>query len=478
MSTEKKFNTKHIHTIVMLLFMFGFRYLPPVGQITEVGMQVAGVFIGGIYGWVTMGLLVPSICGLVAIGLTDAISTADFFAKGFGSQTFVLVLGMMILSAFVMEMKLSDVIVQTLLNLKVAKGKPFVTIALFLVAVFAVACVSNSVISAVFFIPFYKTIAKNVSLPQYHRLNNVMITGIALAACLGDIAMPYQNSVIVITSAFTASTGIVFDLGRYTLVAFPFAITIILFYVAVCKFILRVDASALSSVDLSQNKQEVTNRQKLSIVFVLATLLVLVVPNFLPDAWKIAQIFSALGYGGSVLAALFIMSVIYIDGKPLLNIKEVGKGVSWDVVFLIAYFLPIASLLTSDATGIKATLAAVLSPILSGVPAVAVVIVLAVIAAALTNFMNNLVIATVLISTVGALTAFLGDISLSAVALVIMFCCNLAFVLPSACPTNAFCYSHTDLFQFKDQVKHAFSASIFLILYVVIIGFGVFSLIF
>lgn len=469
MSETKKFNTKHIHTIIVLLFMFGFRYLPPVGQITEVGMQVAGVFIGGIYGWVTMGLLVPSICGLVAIGLTDAISTAEFFSKGFGSQTFVLVLGMMILSAFVMEMKLSDVIVQTLLNLKVAKGKPFVTIALFLIAVFAVACVSNSVISALFFIPFYKTIANSVSLPQYHRLNNVMITG---------IAMPYQNSVIVITSAFTASTGIAFDLGRYTLVALPFAITLILFYVVVCKFILRVDASALAQADMSQGKKEVTKRQKLSIIFVLATLLLLVLPNFFPDSWKIAQIFSALGYGGSVLTALFIMSVIYVEGKPLLNIKEVGKGVSWDVVFLIAYFLPIASLLTSDATGIKATLATVLSPILSGIPAVVVVVILAILATTLTNFMNNLVIATILISTVGALAGFLGNISLIAVALVIMFCCNLAVALPSACPTNAYCYSHSDLIRFKDQFKHAFSATIFMVLYVVTIGFGVFSLIF
>ena len=46
MTEAKKSNMWLVHLIVMLLLMFGFRYLPAPAPITPYGMAVLGIFFG------------------------------------------------------------------------------------------------------------------------------------------------------------------------------------------------------------------------------------------------------------------------------------------------------------------------------------------------------------------------------------------------------------------------------------------------
>ena len=63
--------TYYISLVIMLALMFLFRFLPPIGTITSTGMAVVGIFLGLIWGWSTMGLLVPSILSMIAFGFTS-----------------------------------------------------------------------------------------------------------------------------------------------------------------------------------------------------------------------------------------------------------------------------------------------------------------------------------------------------------------------------------------------------------------------
>ena len=52
MTATKQNNMKYwIHTIIGLILMFGIQHIPPVAPITEIGMQIGGIFIGAIYLW-------------------------------------------------------------------------------------------------------------------------------------------------------------------------------------------------------------------------------------------------------------------------------------------------------------------------------------------------------------------------------------------------------------------------------------------
>ena len=60
-----------VHSAVVLAFLFLFRLVPPIEPLRPVSMQVIGVFVGVIYGWVNVGLAWPSLLGVVALGCTD-----------------------------------------------------------------------------------------------------------------------------------------------------------------------------------------------------------------------------------------------------------------------------------------------------------------------------------------------------------------------------------------------------------------------
>ena len=473
---EKKIK-KWLHFGIMFILMFGFQFLPPFGQVTHGGMQLIGIFAGVVYGWATIGLLQPSLLGLILAGLTDLITTNTFFSQGFGNQIFVLAIGMMILASFINETELYKVIIKTMMSFKIAKGRPWIVLLCFLYADYLVASVSNSLIAALLFIPLYVQMAEQASLPKYSPLNNAMIAGIAFAGLMGDALMPFKGFVVMTTAAFSSATGITVDLGRWFFVMLPWTVFMISFYVAICKFIFRIDATALNKVKFDLGYEKADKRQKLALLFVAFTLLLIIVPSFLPADWKATIIFKTLGNGGSVLIALFVMSLIRIDGQPLLDIGKTAKGVSWDLLFMMAFFMPIASLLTSDATGIKDTVSIMLQPIMSGLNPLAVILLLTLATLILTNFMNNLVIAIIILSMMSVLTDFLGEYNLVAVMNLIIFSSTIAYILPSGCPTSAYCYSQTELIKFNKQFLHTVICGILMFVILMTLGFAWFSLV-
>ena len=50
MEQQKGFSD-YIKFGIVLLFMFGFQFLPPFGPMTQYGMAVLGILIGAILGW-------------------------------------------------------------------------------------------------------------------------------------------------------------------------------------------------------------------------------------------------------------------------------------------------------------------------------------------------------------------------------------------------------------------------------------------
>ena len=73
---QKKINV--IHYVVVVAFVFLFRFVPGVAGITSLGMGILGSFIGAIYGWITIGMFWPSIITLAGIGLSVGMNQISF----------------------------------------------------------------------------------------------------------------------------------------------------------------------------------------------------------------------------------------------------------------------------------------------------------------------------------------------------------------------------------------------------------------
>ena len=68
----KKNNMYFVHILIGLAIMFVFRFIP-VGilpHVTEVGMQILGIFIGTIYLWTTID---PTVSSLISISMSKGL---------------------------------------------------------------------------------------------------------------------------------------------------------------------------------------------------------------------------------------------------------------------------------------------------------------------------------------------------------------------------------------------------------------------
>ena len=85
-STPKRFSAPayYLHTVVCLLIMFGFGQLPPVEPLTPLGMNLIGIFLGVLYGWVCIEIVWPSLAGLLALMLIGGMKPMMLLNKSFG----------------------------------------------------------------------------------------------------------------------------------------------------------------------------------------------------------------------------------------------------------------------------------------------------------------------------------------------------------------------------------------------------------
>ena len=65
---EKRSYVKYVHVVIMFALILFVRYIPPVGAITPLGMQALGIFAGIVYGQSTLGMIFPSLIGILAFG--------------------------------------------------------------------------------------------------------------------------------------------------------------------------------------------------------------------------------------------------------------------------------------------------------------------------------------------------------------------------------------------------------------------------
>ena len=72
-------------------------FLPPIGGITPYGMDILGIFLGSIYGWVFVDFIWPSFFGMLMLVVVGYGTTAEVFKAGFGDS---IVLNLFLTTAF------------------------------------------------------------------------------------------------------------------------------------------------------------------------------------------------------------------------------------------------------------------------------------------------------------------------------------------------------------------------------------------
>lgn len=422
-----------IHAVIVVLFMFAFRFIPPPEPITAYGMTVIGIFLGVIYGWSFCGLLWPSLLALVAMGISQFGNEMSVWAAAFGNSTAVLTLVSMLLFGAMQATKTTDWLVNALTNLKFAQGKPWMLTFLLLFVPFVLGTVISGVVVILFMMTILDGIFKKMGLKPGDKYAVMMIIGVNIFAGIGMVIFPFLGWDLMTIGTVSAATGVMMNYTMFMVVVWPALIVFCIAYVLFMKYILRCDASKLAEIQMNDNADDTLKKNQRYILYLTAAYLILcTLVGLFTGTSGLRYVCSALGVYGVTLLIIVLMVFIKTEEGPLLDPMECTKFVSWDMYFLIVAALFIANQLTNAETGISTWAVQTMTPMFNSLGEVGFLVVLAIITVILTNIGNNLAMGFTLLSIVSIMYNAGMAFNPMVAATLITILCLFGFMFPAS----------------------------------------------
>lgn len=472
-NTAKTKDRLALHIVIVFLLMFGFGFLPAPAPITPLGMKMLGIFLGLIYGWSFSTLIWPSLMGMLALISTNCVPLKTFLSLGFANDTVVFLLFIFIFTTAVEEEGVTDYMANWCLSRKILIGRPWMLSFSMLLGAAITSALTNMFAAILIFWGIFTKICLQAGYKPYEKYPTLMILGIALSSVLGTCLLPYRTGPLVLLGAYQMLTGTTIDFLRFMLFVVPIIVLAVIVYLIVCRFIFRVDISALKNikVDFIQPQDLIMNKRQKTVMSFLATFILLaVLPTILPKTFLLTQILDRLGTIGMIMLLLMIMIWIKIDGKPLISFQALAsKGIIWDMMMLFIIILPLSNLLMGDDTGIKPFMINLLMPVFSNTSPLVFMFTALLLPTIITNFANNIVVAMIFIQIICSMSEILG-VNMTPMVMTLMLCANLAFITPAASAPAALVFGNTTWIKPKDI--YTMGSIMMLILAVTIISFG------
>ena len=434
----------YIWSIVVLFLMFGFRVLPPVSPITEVGMGVLGIFLGVVVGWSTVGILWPSVVAILALGFTGYTTPQGALQSAFTNPNVLYVLFLFIFVGFLKHSEIITYISSRIVRLKIAKGRPWV-LAFLLIECTYISAAFVDVIAAVLIVwEILYSICNTVNVKGENAFVRFNVAGVILAANCGAVLFQFRFPFVMLAGTFEAISGISVNALIWSIFMFILGQCSILLFLLLAKYALRINVDRFQNIDASAivEQRKLTVYQKV----VLGTLIVYVVcmlwPSFMPAHWGVTQLLSSLTNAGiTALACVFLVFWRFQDGLTFNDASKISFN--WDVFFLTAAALLLSSALMEDSTGINAFLSTELAPILSHMPALLCGFLLIAAPGILTGFANSIVIGILFLQLAYPCATAL-DLNYQFLAYAILFVINFAFIAPAGSASAPLFHGRTE----------------------------------
>lgn len=414
--TEKRFDIKYIINIaIMLYFFFGFQFLPPIGIITEVGMQVLGVFIGLIWGWMFIDMLWPSILGIFAMGLTNFTDggVLSILSVTLSNTDAMLVFLFLVFTKYLELCGLSTNIAYRLISMKALEGKPMriAFMILFAAYVLGVFVGMYSIVFLMWAITY--DILRMAGYDKGDRVTGFLLVGIVQMATLGHAIFPFRPFPMMCMGGLEKVTGI--TIGSNQFIVFCLTLTLLSFlaYFIIGITLIKKDLEKFKEVktnDIIRNVNTTfTIEQKFAAALLLCFLITVLVPPFLNPENPFAVFCETIGTQGSLILMLMIACAVRINGKHVADFsKLINAGVNWSIYFLFLSTYLIGDALIDDKTNIMPQLSDTLGPLFSNMSGLLLIISSFVLLFIITQFTHNLILAAVFVPLLSQIGSSMG----------------------------------------------------------------------
>ena len=384
----------YLHTVVCLLIMFGFGQLPPVEPLTPLGMNLIGIFLGVLYGWVCIEIVWPSLAGLLALMLIGGMKPMMLLNKSFGDPVVQMMFFIFVFCATISHYGLSKFISLWFITRKFVAGRPWVFTYTFLGSIFILGGLTSASPAAIIGWSILYGVCEVCGFKKGDGYPTMMVFGIVFAAQVGMSLIPFKQAALTVFSAYETMSGVGIDYAKYMLIALLICAVCSLLFIVMGKYIFRPDMSKLVHLDVSKLDKDgslvLSRVQKVILAFLFLLVILLLAPNFMPKDFFLTRFLKGIGNTGIVILLVTVMAAIKVEGKALLNFKVmVDSGVTWGIVLLLAFVQPLSGAMAKPESGITSFLMMALDPIISGGTPLTFALFLGLAATLLTQVMNN-----------------------------------------------------------------------------------------
>ena len=443
MGTEAKKEKKDLyalHIVIMAVIMFGFRLLPAPGTVTPYGMAVLGVFIGLVYGWTFIGLMIPSLFGAVTLATTGYGTVQDVFIAMFSNPTVLMMLFGVFAFMAIQQSGAGDWAVAKLLSSKLAKKSPVMVLEIFLM-IFILGNICGIVWFLYFaLLPLMSNMLLKCGYEKGDRFNFFFLAGCLMAGQMGMSIFPFMGWSLMTAGTMMQLTQSTVSYNAYMALMLILIVVMMITYPILmklcgCKFEKMANVDIAAAFPNVKSDEKITQQQSLAIWSVVAFVVIMVIVSLLGSKVAFLGVINAqIGVLGlMIILWIFVIAFRTKDKKPLLDMRAEAGSFTWDMLMLIAAALLISSVLTSEETGISSWIAGMLMPIFAGKSPFLFMFILALVTIVLTNVGNNIALCFIMINLVSVMFNNGLPVNLTAAAIVIsLSSVFVAFLTPAA----------------------------------------------
>ena len=439
MLTKENYKQQYLKIAIIVLVGIAIKLFVPVCyDLTPKGVTYLAIFVPTVLLWSIVDTGWPSILCMAALCLTEAVPTNTVLATSIANPTVYTCITASVLVGKLNEYGVLRQMAKWFISRKAVHGRPYVFLMFWCFLLFVNTAILGTIIGFVILLPVLRAVCDEIECGKgtsFHR-TMCMLTiwvGIFCEACI-IFFMPTPLTGIGVLNGMGFGWGL-FDYMKTA--SIPVFVVTIIVALAITKFIVKPDMSNFWKYDDAAKRAEMKANPlclegKICACLLIVQILFSGIIGSLPlgefSAWA-----ARVGMAGFTLLFVGSMNLIFVNGKPLMNVATDGKYVPWKAfIFVSTTFVFSASLSSAD-YGLVSTLMQVLAPITSKLPVAVIVIAGALLCVILTNLMSNVVTCVVALSVFIPVLTSMGVASnlIQAISVFFITMCSLANLSPS-----------------------------------------------
>lgn len=434
----------YIHYIIAIIigciFMFGIK---PENGLTELGVRVMAVIVPTLYLWLTVSTNWTCFMIMSLLVMTQAMTANEVWANSMGHFVFITIMSFMMLNVCLTETGVITKIAKFFITRDIVKGRPMIFLAMFFLSHLVIGFFVNGVSLSAIYIGIAEEIARNLKLKKGDPMYTALFLGIIWANALLAICSPIGQALPnLIMSLLQTSCGITITYPQWMAYGAAYSAVVFILMMIIMK-IWNPDCSQFENFDIDEMKasnKPLDKNGKIATAVFCVVIFFVIVPTVLSKVSPLMAYISKLGTVVPPLLGIVALCLIENEGKPIIDFRDTIKKIDLTSAVFAGTVACLAVPIGAESTGITVWLTNVLNPMLGGLGAGTIVIVLILLAMTMTNFLSNTVTEALFFNIgVALLTPF--GYNMAAFAVIIALASGMSTVTPSAAVPSPFFFA-------------------------------------